>query len=801
MKKWIIFCTAALLFLCCGITAYAAIGDPDASGAVDAADARYVLRTAVGLEQPADEMRARCDVDHDGSVTAGDARTVLRVAVRLEDFTHPDYTGDEPVAALEPATCVREGALSYYCSCGEVLTVALPVTEHTPAGAVRENEVPASCTAEGSYDEAVYCAVCGAELSRVPVTVPVLPHTPGETVEENNVPATCSAAGSYDAVSYCTVCGAELSRTSVSVPALPHTAGETVKENEAASTCGVPGGYDTVVYCTVCGAEVSREHVTLPTLPHVSVVSASPVACIGTPPASLSLYRCADCGTFLADAEGHTALPGCFASLPEALSAAAEGDTVILLADQTITADLAVPAGVTLLLPYNFGSVEISAASKKLPFANAEANGAVAEVTPPGQDVTVKLTLSGGTLTVEKDARLILGGQYSGAQPIGGGTYGAHAELEIASDAAVCVKGMLGTFGYITGAGEVNLSGGTLYLPMVITDYHGGTYSAISYINEAVSPFNSYAFPNVQCPLEMDGLSSVYGYCVLFASEAQNGGSAKLISGSDALICVSPETTLRFTYNAAKTVPGYGGFGCTSVTASGDVTVKNLQLKAYIQMDTGILDFPVPYNLSYTQQSGTLTLAQRVKLMPGAELTIAEDAALQVKSSLYVLEGFAPGLYSAYHYPAASLLASAGYSPRARLTVNGAMTVENGAAFAGIAETDGTGSITFAPEAVLTATLKDGLLLNEICLFYTAIATNKTEYALSARLADPSGALFDAQAGKTYAAVSGTAAVLTGFAYVKYSGDAENFTAETVTAAYPAPETLVGNWQEALNTL
>ncbi len=755
MKKWIFLCTAVLLFLCSAVTANAAIGDPDSSGGVDAADARYVLRTAVGLEQPSPEMRARCDADHDGSVTAGDARTVLRVAVKLEDFTHPSYTGEEPVAALEPATCTREGALSYYCACGEVLTVALPVTEHTPGEAVKENEVAATCTAVGGYESVVCCAVCGAELSRTPV----------------------------------------------SVPALPHTAGGAVTENETASTCGAPGGYDTVVYCAVCGTELSRGHVTLPTLPHVSVAPASPVACVGAPPASTALYRCTDCGAFLADAEGHTALPGCFASLPEALAAAAEGDTVILLADRTLTADLAVPAGVTLLLPYNSGSVEINAASAKLPFANAEANDAVPEVTPPGQNVSVKLTLSGCTLTVEENARVILGGQYSGAQPIGGGTYGAHAELELGADASVCVKGMLGTFGYITGAGEVTLSGGTLYLPMVVTDYHGGTYSAISYINEAVSPFNSYAFPNVRCPLAMDGLSSVYGYCVLYANAAQNCGSAKLISGSDALICVSPETTLRFTYSADKTVPGYGGFGHTSVTARGDVTVKNLQLRAYIQMDTGILDFPVPYNLSYTQQSGTLTLEQRVRVLPGAEVTVAENAALLVKSSLYVLDGFAPGLYSAYHYPSAELLASAGYSPRARLTVNGAMTVENGAVFAGIAETDGTGSIAFAPEAILTATLKDGLLLNEICLFYTAIATNKTEYALSARLADSTGALFEAQAGKTYAAVSGEAAVLTGFEYVKYSGDADAFTTETVTAAYPAPETLVGNWQEALNTL
>ena len=35
-----------------------------------------------------------------------------------------------------------------------------------------ENEVPATCTASGSYDSVVYCSVCGEELSRTVVAVP-----------------------------------------------------------------------------------------------------------------------------------------------------------------------------------------------------------------------------------------------------------------------------------------------------------------------------------------------------------------------------------------------------------------------------------------------------------------------------------------------------------------------------------------------------------------------------------------------------------------------------------------------------
>ena len=40
------------------------------------------------------------------------------------------------------------------------------VHTHTPAEPVTENEIPATCKDEGSYDEVVYCSDCSLELSR-----------------------------------------------------------------------------------------------------------------------------------------------------------------------------------------------------------------------------------------------------------------------------------------------------------------------------------------------------------------------------------------------------------------------------------------------------------------------------------------------------------------------------------------------------------------------------------------------------------------------------------------------------------
>ena len=89
-------------------------------------------------------------------------------------------------------------------------------------------------------------------------------HTAGSAVQENVVAATCTTAGSYDEVIYCATCGEEMSRTTKTVAALGHNAGTPVQENYVAATATTDGGYDTVTYCTRCGAELSRVHTTLP---------------------------------------------------------------------------------------------------------------------------------------------------------------------------------------------------------------------------------------------------------------------------------------------------------------------------------------------------------------------------------------------------------------------------------------------------------------------------------------------------------------------------------------------------------
>ena len=173
-----------------------------------------------------------------------------------------------------PATCTVDGSYDevIYCSVcgGEISREKKVVTApgHTPKDAVKENEVPATCTVDGSYDEAIYCSVCGGEISREKKVITAPGHTPKDAVKENEVAATCTVDGSYDEAIYCSVCGGEISRDKKAISAPGHTPKDAVKENEVSATCTVDGSYDEVIYCSVCGGEISRDKKVIPALDH-----------------------------------------------------------------------------------------------------------------------------------------------------------------------------------------------------------------------------------------------------------------------------------------------------------------------------------------------------------------------------------------------------------------------------------------------------------------------------------------------------------------------------------------------------
>ena len=160
-------------------------------------------------------------------------------------------------------TCTEKGWEAYdACSRCDYTTYAeLPALGHTPAQAVEENRVDATCTVDGRYDSVVYCSVCGEEISREEKTLTKLGH---DYIHHEAKAPTCTEIGwnEYDTCSRCDY------STYAELPALGHTPAQALEENRVEATCTVDGRYDSVVYCSVCGEEISREEKTLTKLGH-----------------------------------------------------------------------------------------------------------------------------------------------------------------------------------------------------------------------------------------------------------------------------------------------------------------------------------------------------------------------------------------------------------------------------------------------------------------------------------------------------------------------------------------------------
>ena len=163
-------------------------------------------------------------------------------------------------------TCTEKGEDRRDCkNCDHVETRAVDAKGHTEGTVVVENEKAATCTAEGSYDNVIYCSICNAELSRNTIAVEKVAHDYKTVVTE----PTCTDKG-YTTYT-CSVCGD--SYVADEVAALGHTPGETVVENNVPSDYNNAGSYENVVYCTVCNVELSRNKVTVPMLQGVASVN------------------------------------------------------------------------------------------------------------------------------------------------------------------------------------------------------------------------------------------------------------------------------------------------------------------------------------------------------------------------------------------------------------------------------------------------------------------------------------------------------------------------------------------------
>ena len=198
------------------------------------------------------------------------------------------------------ATCEEDGNITHTATgtyndqkITDVQKETIPAKGHVKGEVKIENATEATCEVGGSYDEVIYCTVCGKELSRTTIKTEAKGHKwdSGKITKE----PTCTEEGvkTFE----CTVCGktktekvealghdwnndftvdkeatceetglksihckrCDIKKDETVIPAKGHVAGEKKIENAKEAVCEAGGSYDEVVYCTVCNKEISRK--------------------------------------------------------------------------------------------------------------------------------------------------------------------------------------------------------------------------------------------------------------------------------------------------------------------------------------------------------------------------------------------------------------------------------------------------------------------------------------------------------------------------------------------------------------
>ena len=300
-----------------------------------------------------------------------------------------------------------------------------------------------------------------------------------------------------------------------------------------------------------------------------------------------------------------------FDDLGDAVSyAQANGQSKITLAtDGSISGSYIIPAGITLLIPFDAAGTLYT-----------DAPAAIR--TAPASKPFRTLTMSEGT-SITVNGAISLGGRYYAAggseqgRPVGDYGY-----IKMADNSSITVKngGNLYAWGFISGSGSVLAeSGATVYEFYQIADFRGG--SASSNVGHEVFPFSQYFVQNIEVPLTLNAGANEQVYSGVYAMKSTHTTAINFIGDTGMFKVESGSFTKDYDEKTDRLV----------FTVNGEAALNTLSLKlAGTSVNSANYVLPITNNITINIQSGNVTINQDAALLAGVEVNIAEDAGLTV---------------------------------------------------------------------------------------------------------------------------------------------------------------------------
>ena len=300
-----------------------------------------------------------------------------------------------------------------------------------------------------------------------------------------------------------------------------------------------------------------------------------------------------------------------FDDLKKAVSyAQANGQSKITLAtDGSISDTYTIPAGITLLIPFDAAGTLYT-----------DAPAAIR--TTPASKAFRTLTMSEGS-SITVNGAISLGGRYFAA---GGGQQGRpvgdYGYIKMADNSSITVKngGKLYAWGFISGSGSVLAeSGATVYEFYQIADFRGG--SASSNMRYKVFPFSQYFVQNIEVPLTLNAGANEQVYSGVYAMKTTYTTAINFIGDTGMFKVESGSFTKDYDEKTDRLV----------FTVNGEAALNTLSLKlAGMNVNSESYVLPITNNITINIQSGNVTINQDAALLAGVEVNIAEGAGLTV---------------------------------------------------------------------------------------------------------------------------------------------------------------------------
>lgn len=284
-------------------------------------------------------------------------------------------------------------------------------------------------------------------------------------------------------------------------------------------------------------------------------------------------------------------------------------------------------------------------------------------------------------------------------QGLSGHTSGNHSQIINNGTINLNNGAKLDLRGYIKGTGIVEArSGATVYSPLVVYDYRGGTNTKTVYEKAKIAPFRIYEMPNIQCKYSIIYGAKSIGYLDLYASNQHRTDTATIIGSSNAMLIMEDSSShIIKTYSKID-----NGIGMTSLTITGKAKMGTLKITVSgVTVSMNDVRFPMPWNYSINVGDGikqtTFTVGDNYKMMTGATVNVKKNGTINLTGTVLIYKTYVDNAIINPKYP---------NKGAAKLNVEGVVNVTGG--IAGEIFGSNGGKVIIGNNAVLSLTEKEG---------------------------------------------------------------------------------------------